>query len=150
MECDAHTADPPTDPFCPDVNLAQRAPVCVLISAPSQDAWETARKIAHACGAGLSWIDCDCVSPDETAMLLRDHVVAEPGATAPRILFLREIQVLSPPNQQLLNRLLAMQRPPVRRPRLIASSSLSLYEWVRGGLFDETLFYKLNAVHIKP
>ncbi len=82
------------------------------------------------------------------ADLLREHVVREPQRTLDRILFLREVQVLSPANQQLLERLIASQKPLPRRPRLIASSSLSLYEWVQAGLFDEALFYKLNAVHL--
>jgi DNA-binding NtrC family response regulator len=65
-----------------------------------------------------------------------------------RILYLREVQVLTPENQLLLSDLIASPCSGRSGPRLIASSSLSLYESVRAGVFDETLFYKLNAVHI--
>jgi hypothetical protein len=149
MECDSHTAGSDTDPLCPDLTVAQCAPVCILISAPRHDAWETARKIARRCGSGLSWIDCDTTSPDDMADLLHEHIDRRPPELAGRILFLREVQVLTPLNQQLLNDLITRQHPAPNRPRLIASSSLSLYEWVRAGLFDEALFYKLNAVHIR-
>jgi sigma-54-interacting transcriptional regulator len=154
MECDSHTAehdhdpDRDLDPFCPDLAVAQRAPVCILISAPRHAAWDTARRIARGCGSGLSWIDCDTVDPEEMADLLREHVVTRPQDATDRILFLREVQVLSVENQRLLDELIASQRPVRYRPRLMASSSLSLYEWVRAGLFDEGLFYKLNAVHL--
>lgn len=148
MECDYQTAEREDDPVCPELAMAQRAPVCILISAPRHAAWETARKIARGCGSGLSWIDCDCVESDDLAGLLREHVLPQPADAVGRILFLREVQVLSRPNQMLLNELIASQCAPRSRPRLIASSSLSLYDWVRAGLFDESLFYKLNAVHI--
>lgn len=150
MECEYHTTPRDPDPICPELAVAQRAPVCILISAPRDAAWETARKIARGCGSGLSWIDCDAVGADELADLLREHVVCRPPEAVDRILFLREVQVLSPENQQLLNTLIASQQPARNRPRLIASSSLALYDWVRAGVFDEALFYKLNAVHISP
>jgi sigma-54-interacting transcriptional regulator len=150
MECDSPTADRPLEPFHSELTLAQRAPGCILISGCPEVAWETARKIARGCGSGLAWIDCDRVAPDEMADLLHEHVMPEPQETPDRILFLREVQVLSPGNQQLLDRLLTAQKPLPGRPRLIASSSLALYDWVRAGLFDEALFYKLNSVHLTP
>jgi hypothetical protein len=148
MECDSPTVGRNADAPCPELIVAQRAPVCILITASREAAWETARKIARGTGSGLSWIDCDRTDPDEMADLLRQHVVSPP--VSDRILFLREIQVLDRGNQKLLNELIATQQPPRNRPRLIASASLSLYEWVCAGLFEETLFYKLNAVHITP
>jgi Sigma-54 interaction domain len=132
--------------FSWDETLAQRAPVCILISANRDAAWGAARKIAHGCSCRLSWIDCDTVDADETADLLRTHVIGHAAAKDDRILFLREVHSLTPENQALLSELMGQRTS--RRPRLIASSSLSLYEWVRQGLFDEILFYKLNAVHI--
>jgi sigma-54-interacting transcriptional regulator len=132
--------------FSWDETLAQLAPVCILISATRDAAWGAARKIAHGSSCRLSWIDCDTVDADEAADLLRTHVVGHSAAKDDRILFLREVHALTPENQALLSELIAQRTS--RRPRLIASSSLSLYEWVRQGLFDEVLFYKLNAVHI--
>jgi len=132
--------------FSWDETLAQRAPVCILISATRDAAWGAARKIAHGSSCRLSWIDCDTVDADEAADLLRTHVVGHSAAKDDRILFLREVHALTPENQALLSELIAQRTS--RRPRLIASSSLSLYEWVQQGLFDEVLFYKLNAVHI--
>lgn len=140
-------ADPESKRFSWDEALAQRAPVCILISATRDAAWGAARKIAHGSSCRLSWIDCDTVDADETADLLRTHVIGHAAATDDRILFLREIHALTSENQSLLSELIA-QRSSRHRPRLIASSSLSLYDWVRQGLFDELLFYKLNAVHI--
>jgi hypothetical protein len=152
MECDYHTAGPsrPLEPDCPDLAVAQRATVCILISATRETAWEMARKIARGCGSELSWIDCDAVEPDEFGDLLREHVHGRTREAVKRILFLREVQVLTPANQQLLSDLIASHPPIGNRPRLIASSSLSLYDWVRAGLFDEGLFYKLNAMHLIP
>ena len=132
--------------FSWDETLAQRAPVCILISATPAAAWGAARKIAHGSSCRLSWIDCDTVDADEAADLLRTHVIGHGAANDDRILFLREVHALTPENQALLSELIAQRTS--RRPRLIASSSLALYEWVRQGLFDEVLFYKLNAVHI--
>jgi hypothetical protein len=132
--------------FSWDETLAQRAPVCILISATRDAAWGAARKIAHGSSCRLSWIDCDTVDADEAADLLRTHVIVHGAAKDDRILFLREVHALTPENQALLSELIAQRTS--RRPRLIASSSLSLYEWVQQGLFDEVLFYKLNAVHI--
>jgi hypothetical protein len=141
-------ADRHVETLSPEEAIAQRGALCILITGARDATWETARRIARGCGCGLAWIECDRVGPDEMADLLREHVVREPQRTLDRILFLREVQVLSPANQQLLERLIASQKPLPRRPRLIASSSLSLYEWVQAGLFDEALFYKLNAVHL--
>jgi Sigma-54 interaction domain len=152
MDCDPNTGKSDkkrdVDPFCSDFSLAQQAPFCILISANREVAWGAARKIAHGCGSGLSWIDCDTVEPEDMADLLRDHALLQSAAAVDRILLLREVQGLSRENQAVLNELIASQRPAPNRPRLIASSSLSLYECVQAGLFDEALFYKLNAVHI--
>ena len=150
MEGDRHILERKQDPICPnpDLTVALRTPLCILISAGRDAAWGTARRIAHGCGSGLSWIDCDTVEPAEMGDLLRDHVVFRAPETVQRILYLREVQVLTPENQLLLNDLIASRCSCRSRPRLIASSSLSLYDCVRAGIFDEALFYKLNAVHI--
>ena len=140
-------ADPKNKRFSWDETLAQRALVCILISANRDAAWGAARKIAHGSSCRLSWIDCDTVDADETADLLRTHVLGHAAVKDDRVLFLREVHALTPENQALLSELIG-QRTSRHRPRLIASSSLSLYDWVRQGLFDEVLFYKLNAVHI--
>jgi Sigma-54 interaction domain len=150
MDCDSPRADRHVDTLSPEATIVLRAPLCILISGPRDVTWESARRIARSCGSGLAWIDCDRVASDELADMLREHLVREPQKSLDRILFLREVQVLSPANQQLLEQLITSQKPRQKRPRLIASSSLSLYDWVQAGLFDEALFYKLNAVHLTP
>jgi hypothetical protein len=148
MECDYHAADRLHDPLVSDLALAQHARVCVLISAPRERAWDTAREIAGGCGSGLSRIDCDAADEHEIAGLLREHV-GNGSRAGNGIVFLREVQVLSPSNQRLLDELIGSHRDAADRPRLIASSSLSLYERTQAGLFEDALFYKLNAVHLK-
>ncbi len=147
MKCDYHATEHLHDPLAPDLAIARRAPVCVLISAPREKAWETARQIAGGRGSALSCIDCDAVDEDDTAGLLREHVG---GRGDSGIVFLKEVQLLSRANQRLLDELICSGGHAVKRPRLIASSSLSLYERMQAGLFEDGLFYKLNAVHLKP
>jgi hypothetical protein len=149
MECDFYLTDQPDNGHPSlDEALAHCASVCVLISAPRETALGTARRIARMCRSGLSWIDCDSLAPRELADLLEEHLGVRTSDAYDRILFLREVQVLTTENQRLLNDLIASQRHLRTHPRLIASSSLSLYDAVRADLFDENLFYRLNAIHI--
>lgn len=145
MECEYPTVDRRDDAEWSDIAAAQRAPACILISAAREAAWETARSIAQGCSVDLCRIDCDTADQDQLADALREQV-GDSGRGA--IVFLREVQELTPANQQLLEELIACERRSEGRPRLIASSSLSLYEKTCAGLFAERLFYRLNVVHL--
>jgi Sigma-54 interaction domain len=69
-----------------------------------------------------------------------------PRAPRASILLLREVHMLTQAGQAVLRRLMTKQSP--EAPRVFASSSVSLYQCVKDGLFDPDLFYYLNAVHI--
>ena len=65
---------------------------------------------------------------------------------SPLILLLREVHDLTPRQQGLLLELLEERHG--APPRIIASSSVSLYDRVKEGTFDARLFYRLNTVHV--
>jgi hypothetical protein len=131
-----------------DLQAAARARVPVLISGSPT----SALKLTEAIAGRLSTTDhsirilacdvADCggdlgevLSPTEP-----------PPARRASILLLREVHTLTQSGQSALRRLMTKRAP--EAPRVFASSSVSLYERVKDGLFDRELFYYLNAVHI--
>jgi hypothetical protein len=131
-----------------DLQAAARTRVPVLISASPACALRLAEAIAGrlsrtdhsirilACDVG-EWGD------DLGAVLTPSEPARAPRAS---ILLLREVHALTRAGQAVLRRLMT-KRPP-EAPRVFASSSVSLYQRTKDGLFDPELFYYLNAVHI--
>lgn len=129
-----------------DLQAAARTRVPVLISASPTGALRLTEAIAGRLSRAdhsiriLACDVADCGSDLGAAF-------AQP-TRAPRasILLLREVHTLTHAGQAVLRRLMT-KRPP-EAPRVFASSSVSLYQRVKDGLFDPDLFYYLNAVHI--
>jgi hypothetical protein len=121
-----------------DILLAARADCAVLITARPEEALEIAQAIASERGCGDRLLVHD--SGTEHGSDLRAQ------SENALILLFREVHALTPRQQALLMELLEdRQGIP---PRIIASSSVSLYDRVREGAFDARLYYRLNTVHV--
>jgi hypothetical protein len=133
-----------------ELRMASRLPVCVLITGDRQSAWHAAAWIAEASGSSLSVIDCDQAPVGLARRLMREHFLPDPNVVSDlrQILLLREVQSLSVSDLMLLRDFLRTRSRKPDRPRVIASSSISLYSKVREGRFPDDLFYKLNTLHI--
>jgi hypothetical protein len=126
-----------------DFVLAMWSTCTVLITAAADDAVGVAMRIAEHCGAGERIRVCDA----------RDGNPWVPAETAdtherPAVLLVREVHALTPPQQASLLQVLEGADQRARTPRIIASSSVSLFKRVEQGLFDERLFYHLNILHL--
>jgi hypothetical protein len=64
----------------------------------------------------------------------------------PSVVLLREVHALTQAGQSVLRRLLSSR--PLEAPRVFASTSVSLDQRVKDGLFDPDLFYSLNTIHL--
>ena len=123
-----------------DILLAARSTCPVLISALPQDALRIARAIAAARG------DADPLLVGEPRFL--GSPVAELAELPPRplMLLLQDIHDLTPLQQKLLLELMEDRHGgPLR---ILASTSVPLFERVQQGVFDARLFYRLNIVHV--
>ena len=147
-----------------DVAQAARTSACVLFTG-RPDAKEIALQI-HSL-SGWRWgpfIAVDCGSSEAVVErrlfeLLSSQEPA-PGSeltlrlTQDGTVFLYEIGDLSFRLQAWLAQALVGGTPanPERRPRkrVMASSSVSLFDRVEAGTFDDRLFYRLNAIHFTP
>jgi len=131
-----------------DLQAAARTRVPVLISASPT----SALRLAEAIAGRLSRTDhsirimaCDVADGgDDLGAVLSSSEPARSPRTS--ILLLREVHALTQAGQTVLRGLMT-KRPP-EAPRVFASSSVSLYQRMKDGLFDPELFYYLNAVHI--
>ena len=141
-----HTAYP-EDPACrsaceQDIHLAARCRSRVLITAPPDRAVAVARAIgagARRTGGEAAVEVCDTAFCDAVSQL--------PADTGTAILLLREVHAMSRSDQLALRRVL-VERASHYQTRIFASSSVSLYDRVREGTFDDGLFYYLNTIHI--
>jgi hypothetical protein len=134
-----------------DIRLAARTRAPVLISAPAPHGENVARAIAAYAGASSppDLVVCDCAGGGRLA-----DAVARAGARGGNpervTLLLREVHALGLADQAEVASIVA--HPVEARwpggPRIISTSSVSLYDRVRQGAFDERLFYRLNVMHI--
>jgi hypothetical protein len=115
-----------------DIRIATLFRVPVLITASP----DTALEIAHAIAVNREEVVvCDATVPK-----------LDRGAG---ILLLREVHRLSARGQARLAALMTARHDERGiTPRIVASSSVCLFDLVREGKFDETLFYRLNTIHI--
>jgi transcriptional regulator of acetoin/glycerol metabolism len=141
------------DDFEPDLRLAAARDVCVLIAAEPDLALKVARDIANRDRrkrTDLRVVDCDALDPVAARLALSESLLRPiQPANACGTLFLREVHALNAQNQAMLADLLALTPPAAAEaPRVIASSSISLFDRVRTGQFDDRLFYRLNMIYM--
>jgi hypothetical protein len=134
-----------------DLEIAARTRVPVLITAPPDRALSIAQAIATRNDpAGVASMRvCDSAAGDDVMAALAETRLEESmnGGTT---FLLREVHMLSETEQEAVMRLLDMRpfRAVDEVPRLITTSSVSLFDRVREGAFDERLFHRLNTIHI--
>jgi hypothetical protein len=141
------------DDYEPDLQLAAARDVCVLIAADPDLALKVARDIAdrdRRKRAGIRVLDCDALDPLATRVALSETLLHPiKPAHACGTLLLREVHALNRQNQTMLADLLALSSPATNEaPRVIASSSTSLFDRVQNGQFDDRLFYRLNMIYM--
>lgn len=127
-----------------DINLAALVDVPVLITGPAADCRELAceldRRSTSPAGE-VEVIDCRIQNP----LTALEQVLSN----NPKILLLQEVQALSPDDQLRLTRELdEIGRPTTKSRRILASSSIPLFDRVVDQLFNEHLYYRLNVIHI--
>ena len=139
------------DEFEPDLRIAAAHNVCVLIAAHRDLALKVARDIANRdrTRSGMRVVDCDALDPHAVRAAVTDSFL--PEAQAARgcgTLLLREVHALDPQTQSVLADLLASEKVIDGGPRVIASTSASLFDRVQSGQFDDRLFYRLNTIYM--
>ena len=133
-----------------DIHVAAQTRAPVLISAPASCAENVARAIAAYSSAWTppELVVCDCaegVNLAEAVASARARGVDLDKVT----LLLREVHALGEAEQAEIARVVGgLDSPSVNVPRIISTSSVSLFDRVRKGVFDERLFYRLNVMHI--
>jgi Sigma-54 interaction domain len=135
-----------------DVEIAARTRMPVLITAPLERALSIAQAIAarnDPSGAGAMRV-VDSASGDDVMAALAENRLRESMHEGATTFLLQEVQMLSEIEQDAIMRLLDTRpsRALEETPRIISTSSVSLFERVRQGAFDERLFHRLNAIHI--
>jgi hypothetical protein len=125
-----------------EIGLARRSRVPVLISAPPDRALAVAHAIADGVQGQMPVVECDGASIVDAAQ--RRELAATEDEV---VMIVREVHMLSDFEQAGLMQLLDAGAG-IGRRRIITTSSASLYDRVEQGKFNETLFYRLNAIHI--
>jgi sigma-54-interacting transcriptional regulator len=131
-----------------DISLAALLDVPVLITGPAADCRELACELDRRSTSPVGTVEViDCRTADALKALEPDE------ETIPRkdakILLLQEVHALSPDDQLRLTRELDHEgRATWAGRRILASSSVPLFDRVVDQLFDESLFYRLNVIHI--
>jgi DNA-binding NtrC family response regulator len=136
------------DEFEMDLQVAARSRVPVLISGSPRCALLLAQAISglpSRVDRSMTVVSCDLDDCD-----LEAAFTPPPSDTMrsrrPPVLLLREVHALTQAGQSVLRRLLNSR--PFEAPRVFASTSVSLNQRVKDGLFDPDLFYCLNTIHL--
>jgi transcriptional regulator of aromatic amino acid metabolism len=131
-----------------DISLAARVDVPVLISGPAAASQELACELDRRSTSPVGAVEViDCRAENALRGLAPEDESAIPSDA--RILLLQEVHALSPDDQLRLTRELDHAGPATRRRRrILASSSVPLFDRVVDQLFDENLYYRLNVIHI--
>ena len=132
-----------------DIHVAARTKVPVLISAPPDCAVNVARAIAAFADQWKAShvVVCNCGADDLAGAVANAEAVGG-RRTSEVILVLQEIHALGAAEQAVVASLVAAFQAGRNTPRIISTSSESLFDRVRQGLFDGQLFYCLNSLHI--
>jgi hypothetical protein len=135
-----------------DLAIAARARVPVLISAPPERALTIARTIAtRSDPAGTETMRvCDTAAGEDVLAALAENRLLTSEGQGPTTFLLREVQMLTESQQAAVMRLLDTHplRAVEETPRIITTSSVSLFDLVKQGSFDARLFSRLNVIHI--
>jgi DNA-binding NtrC family response regulator len=127
---------------------------CVLISTEGHDEAETLARRIHTERKSPRgrFMAVDCGSPRH---VLEDDLFGPlriGSETSRRTLFLKDVGKLRPEHQTLMKNLLldaTVAAWPAPAPvRVIASTTESLIDRVEDGTFEDTLFYRLNMIHL--
>jgi hypothetical protein len=129
-----------------DVAIAARTSVPVLISAAPEDAMRVASAIAGAYHGGAAM---QVVAAADLGRLAT-AATADARRRLFRTIVIRDIDSIDLGQQKRLGVMLSRLRRKgaFRKWRLIATTSVPLYERVAAGTFDARLFYNLNVIHI--
>jgi hypothetical protein len=137
-----------------DVEIAARSRVPVLITAPPDRALRIAREIMSRVGRtrsdGSSAMQvCDTSAGDDVVAALAGNG-RDASMSGETTVLLKEVHMLSGIEQAAIMELLdARPTGPVDdTPRLITTSSVSLFDRVQEGAFNAKLFHRLNVIHI--
>jgi sigma-54-interacting transcriptional regulator len=127
-----------------DINLAALVNVPVLITGPAADCRELACELDRRSTSPVGEVEViDCRIQNPLTALEQDL------SANPKILLLQEVHALSPDDQLRLTRELEETgRPTTTGRRILASSSVPLFDRVVDQLFNEHLYYRLNVIHI--
>ena len=148
-----------------DISLAARTDACILLTGSANPAQDLAYRVHLASGwrhGAFTVIDCGSADPALESHLLdalfsTDHHHRPSGVLQLRLVqagtvLLREINKLPLPIQRRLatrlSDLWASSGPCRSRRRVMASSSEPLLDRVLGGTFDDSLYYRLNVMHL--
>jgi hypothetical protein len=132
-----------------DMAVAARTSVPVLISAPAESALPMALEIAVGSGAdGAGGVLVVDAADNGHLHTLSRAAAADLGTL--RTIVVRDVETLDQAQQSVLMALVAdtgdSDSPACR---IIATTSVPLFERVTEGSFDSVLFYRLNRIHIK-
>jgi hypothetical protein len=134
-----------------DIALAARVTVPVLISGPPTESLEIACELDRRIGRPSRAVKVvDCLRPGAVShlLLLAEPALTRVARTRPRVVLLQEIHALSVDEQLRLTAQFDEVRPPACTIRIVSSSSRPLFDCVAAGHFHETLYYRLNIIHI--
>jgi DNA-binding NtrC family response regulator len=129
-----------------DISLAAQLDVPVLISGPAAACREVACELDRRSTSPAGAVEVvDCRTEHALQALERTQGVSGDA----RILLLQEVHALSPDDQLRLTRELdEVGQPAWSGRRILASSSVPLFDRVVDQLFSELLYYRLNMIHI--
>jgi hypothetical protein len=133
-----------------DMELAARTSLSVLISATPDLALPMAIKIAAGTDEPASddvMVVDGAANRDLQSTLIR---AASGALDRLRAVVVHDVDSLGPAQQSALMSLVTdAARPRARACRIVATTSVALFERVLEGTFDSRLFYCLNKIHIK-
>ena len=131
-----------------DISLAALLDVPVLITGPAADCRELACELDRRSTSPVGTVEViDCRTANALKALEPEEETT--ARTDAKILLLQEVHALSPDDQLRLTRELDHEGRAIwAGKRILASSSVPLFDRVVDQLFDESLFYRLNVIHI--
>jgi hypothetical protein len=133
-----------------DMAVATRTSVPVLISAPVGSALPLALEIAVGNGDGGADGVVVVDATDHGHLRSAFTRASEDGLGRLRTIVVQGVEALDHVQQSALMALVAdASGPDSRACRIIATTSVPLFDRVTQGSFDAELFYRLNRIHIK-